>query len=126
MVLTPEVGDAATTSWPSSRSLFTSFVPMSPLPPITTIFMLNLLVRSPQVGACDVSTDIPMSVERPWTGILWSCHRMPPRPLSPSNGSPKFRLVRAQQGSANSTLLWQLISSDLLYPIQTPRQMNPV
>jgi hypothetical protein len=51
---------------------------------------------------------------------------MPPRPRSPSNGLPKFRLVSARQGSANSTLFLQLISSDLLYPIQTPRQMNPV
>src|SRR5206468_11957702 len=33
-------GDAATTSWPRWRRLFTSFVPMSPVPPITTIFIL--------------------------------------------------------------------------------------
>src|SRR3546814_15040470 len=39
MVLTSEAGDAATTSWPSRRSLSTSFVPMRPLPPMTTIFM---------------------------------------------------------------------------------------
>jgi hypothetical protein len=38
-VLTPVFGEAATTSWPASRSLFTVFEPMSPLPPITTIFM---------------------------------------------------------------------------------------
>jgi hypothetical protein len=39
MVLTPELGDAARTSWPFWRSLFTSFDPMRPLPPMTTIFM---------------------------------------------------------------------------------------
>ena len=38
-VLTPEFGDAGTASWPWSRSLATSFDPMSPLPPITTSFM---------------------------------------------------------------------------------------
>jgi hypothetical protein len=50
MVLTPEFGDAATTSCPFLRSLSTVFDPMSPLPPITTIFMPNLLVRSPKFG----------------------------------------------------------------------------
>jgi hypothetical protein len=38
-VLTPELGDAATASCPCWRNLVTSFEPMSPLPPITTIFM---------------------------------------------------------------------------------------
>src|SRR6266403_3595800 len=42
-VLTPEEGDAATTSWPRWRRLFTSFVPMRPVPPMTTIFILLLL-----------------------------------------------------------------------------------
>src|SRR5690242_11633078 len=42
MVLTPESGDAATASCPRSPSFFTTFDPMSPLPPITTIFMLCL------------------------------------------------------------------------------------
>ena len=41
-VLTPEAGDAATTSCPCSRSFLTSFDPMSPVPPITTIFMILL------------------------------------------------------------------------------------
>jgi hypothetical protein len=49
-VLTPEEGDAATTSWPCSRRFFTSFFPMSLLPPITTIFMAYLLVCHPQIG----------------------------------------------------------------------------
>src|SRR5262249_9123990 len=39
IVLTPESGDAATTSWPFCRSLFTSFDPVRPVPPMTTIFM---------------------------------------------------------------------------------------
>jgi hypothetical protein len=37
-VLTPELGDAATTSCRCSLSFLTSFDPMSPVPPITTIF----------------------------------------------------------------------------------------
>src|SRR6185503_4016150 len=47
MVLTPDVGDAATTSWPFVRSLFTSFVPISPLPPITTIFIHSPFICCP-------------------------------------------------------------------------------
>src|SRR6266513_1553571 len=40
MELTPDLGDAATASCPRSRSLLTSFDPISPLPPITTIFII--------------------------------------------------------------------------------------
>jgi hypothetical protein len=39
--LTPEDGEAETASWPRSRRIGTSFLPMSPLPPITTIFMAH-------------------------------------------------------------------------------------
>ena len=39
MVLTPDQGDAGTASWPCSWSVVTTFEPMSPVPPITTIFM---------------------------------------------------------------------------------------
>src|SRR6516164_8156411 len=42
-VLTPEEGEAATASCPAPRSRGISFLPMSPLPPITTIFMPGLL-----------------------------------------------------------------------------------
>src|ERR671921_1625004 len=42
-VLTPDSSDADTAWWPCPRSLRTSFEPMSPLPPITTIFMMSLL-----------------------------------------------------------------------------------
>jgi len=42
-VLTPEEGDADTASWPRLRNRGIRFFPISPLPPITTIFMLNLL-----------------------------------------------------------------------------------
>src|SRR5260370_39846935 len=44
-VLTPEEGEADTVSWPRSRGI--SFLPMSPLPPITTIFMPGLLECRP-------------------------------------------------------------------------------
>src|SRR5262245_13918225 len=50
-LLTPDDGDAAMTSWPCRRRMVTSFFPMSPLPPITTIFMLDLLVGHPDIGA---------------------------------------------------------------------------
>src|SRR6266436_7005001 len=53
MVLTPVLGEAATTSWPPWRRMATVFEPIRPVPPITTIFIANLLVRSPQAGVCD-------------------------------------------------------------------------
>src|ERR1700751_2032920 len=39
-VLTPDLGAAATASCPCSRSFSTSLDPMSPVPPITTIFIM--------------------------------------------------------------------------------------
>jgi hypothetical protein len=39
MMSTPVAGDAASGSWPSARSLVTSFDPIRPVPPITTIFI---------------------------------------------------------------------------------------
>jgi hypothetical protein len=39
MVLTPVLGEAATTSWPRWRRLATVFEPIRPVPPMTTIFM---------------------------------------------------------------------------------------
>src|SRR5262249_26306508 len=51
-VLTPEEGEADTASCPAPRSRGISFLPMSPLPPITTIFMPNLLGCRPQVAGC--------------------------------------------------------------------------
>ena len=42
IVLTPVAGEAGTASWPSSVSFVTSFEPMSPVPPMMTIFMIHL------------------------------------------------------------------------------------
>ena len=39
MVLTPLLGEAATTSWPPWRRMATVFEPIRPVPPMTTIFM---------------------------------------------------------------------------------------
>ncbi|MCM0675660.1 hypothetical protein NCC78_13315 [Micromonospora phytophila] len=44
-VLTPVFGAAATASWPCSPSFATTFDPIRPVPPITTIFTTNLPVR---------------------------------------------------------------------------------
>src|SRR5215470_2612711 len=46
-VLTPEECEADTASYPAPRSRGISFLPMSPLPPITTIFMPGLLECRP-------------------------------------------------------------------------------
>src|SRR5262245_322435 len=45
--LTPDEGEADTASWPRPRRRGISFLPMSPLPPITTIFMPGLLKCRP-------------------------------------------------------------------------------
>jgi hypothetical protein len=42
--LIPFRGDAATTSWPPLRKIDTTFDPIRPVPPITTIFMDGLLL----------------------------------------------------------------------------------
>jgi hypothetical protein len=41
MVLTPVFGEAATTSWPLWRRMATVFEPIRPVPPMTTIFMVD-------------------------------------------------------------------------------------
>jgi hypothetical protein len=40
MLLIPLWGEAATTSWPPWRRMTTVFEPISPVPPMTTIFMV--------------------------------------------------------------------------------------
>src|SRR5260370_19256621 len=40
MLLTPLLGEAATTSWPPWRRMATVFEPIRPVPPMTTIFMV--------------------------------------------------------------------------------------
>src|SRR5213082_3839426 len=40
MLLTPVLGEAATTSWPPWRRMATVFEPIRPVPPMTTIFMV--------------------------------------------------------------------------------------
>jgi hypothetical protein len=41
MVLTPVLGEAATTSWPRSRRMTVVFEPIRPVPPMTTIFLVD-------------------------------------------------------------------------------------
>src|SRR5215470_8609438 len=52
MVLTSVSGEAATT-WACWRRMEMVFEPIMPVSPITTIFIANLLVRSPQPRVCD-------------------------------------------------------------------------
>src|SRR3979490_1513301 len=49
MVLMPLWGEAATTSWPPWRRMATVFEPIRPVPPITTIFMVDLPYRSLEI-----------------------------------------------------------------------------
>src|SRR6516162_8425463 len=48
MVLTPLLGEAATTSWPPGRRMATVFEPISPVPPMTTIFIVYPPLSMPQ------------------------------------------------------------------------------
>src|SRR5262245_35660 len=50
IVLTPDEGEADTASWPRPSRRGISFLPISPLPPITTIFMMDLLDEAPRPG----------------------------------------------------------------------------
>src|SRR6059058_2339629 len=50
MLLTPVLGEAATTSWPPWRRMETVFEPIRPVPPITTIFILDFSLLSQRVG----------------------------------------------------------------------------
>src|SRR5690348_2275996 len=45
IVLTPVLGAAEIASWPRAFSFSTTFEPISPVPPITTIFISSSLVR---------------------------------------------------------------------------------
>jgi hypothetical protein len=52
MVLTPLLGEAATTSWPPWRRMVTVFEPIRPVPPMTRIFMVILpCCRSRELSA---------------------------------------------------------------------------
>src|SRR5882757_7555123 len=48
MVLTPLLGEAATSSWPPLRRMATVFEPIRPVPPMTTIFMVYPPLSKPQ------------------------------------------------------------------------------
>src|SRR5947207_14407424 len=47
MVLTPVLGEAARTSWPPLRRMATVFEPIRPVPPMTTMFLIE---KSPVQG----------------------------------------------------------------------------
>src|SRR5712672_2067342 len=57
MVLTPLLGEAATTSWPPWRRMATVFEPIRPVPPITTIFTIYpplSMTGDPQMGSASL------------------------------------------------------------------------
>jgi hypothetical protein len=79
-VLTPVLGEADTASWPCSPSLVTSFAPMSPLPPMTTIFIEGSFLsaggtrpsgrraKTGQPPRCDRSTETATPQRRQLSG----------------------------------------------------------
>ena len=81
IVLMPRRGEAGTASCPCSVSLATSFEPMSPVPPMTTIFMVILLsdslegVRPPDQSGVGRADSAGKASNSSWT---WSLrHRRP-------------------------------------------------
>src|SRR5213596_976587 len=50
MLLTPVLGEAATTSWPPWRRMETVSEPIRPVPPITTIFILDFSLLAQRAG----------------------------------------------------------------------------
>src|ERR1700687_5975568 len=65
-VFTPELGDAAIASWPRSRNLGTSFDPMNPLPPMTTLFMVDTSVFVVYLHARFSSSERIRLLKGPW------------------------------------------------------------
>jgi hypothetical protein len=61
-VLTPDDGDADTASWPRSFSSGISFFPISPLPPMTTIFMPISSNNPIRPGPTTIGTACPQPV----------------------------------------------------------------
>src|SRR5262245_4620227 len=57
MVLTPLLGEAATTSWPRWRRMATVFEPIRPVPPMTTIFMVSLPCRRLETLKCEYTSE---------------------------------------------------------------------
>src|SRR5215475_2421889 len=69
MVLTPEFGEAATTSWLRWRRIATVFEPIRPVPPMTTIFMVyppnkRSVLPGARYPTKDVAIDRHMADER--------------------------------------------------------------
>ena len=113
--LTPVLGAAATASSPCSRSLWTTFEPMSPVPPITTIFIIFSFISAEcffqALGLlqtrCIFHGD---DFEPPSDGfvllsfLFLSCQRYRPPPAYQAAGSMKFC---AEGGSTGRTRTWR-------------------
>ena len=114
--LTPELGDAAFTSWPSARSLPTSLVPMSPLPPMTTIFLADCCLsmgtlpfefrrdhrgRCAEEDACPPTGRLCGGLQPPWICLGY---------LSKSSGDPGNIRAAARSAINNSHVINSLMS----------------
>src|SRR6516225_2775736 len=73
MVLTPLWGEAATTSWPPWRRMATVFEPISPVPPMTTIFMVYppLSDWRPRIKF-ECASDVAEDANHPVDGLIYS------------------------------------------------------
>src|SRR5262245_24466039 len=89
MVLTPDEGEADTASWPRPRRRGISFLPMSPLPPITTIFMLGLLECGPDIGAVNRFPPQDQRVARDRAQLALTLGTAPRLPRSGGAGPPR-------------------------------------
>src|SRR6478672_6409104 len=118
MLLTPLLGEAATTSWPPWRRMATVFEPIRPVPPMTTIFMACpslSMTGDPQMGSnakpniadrerCDVdarSTRDLLSTRASITGERNDTIRQPNH--EGGRGYPALLHTRLNQGSTVRT-----------------------
>src|SRR5215831_1975782 len=87
MVLTPVLGEAATTSWPPRRRMGTVFEPIRPVPTMITIFIPSHPARSPQAGLVMVVRQAVVSESDPPRGDQGRLfHRKPPSETTVQEG----------------------------------------
>src|SRR5262245_40762217 len=70
MVLTPLLGEAASTSWPAWRRMAVVFEPIRPVPPMMTIFMVSpplSTIEGSALADCVLRIGNTGGCRQPWT-----------------------------------------------------------
>src|SRR5215472_544728 len=78
MVLTPLLGEAASTSWPAWRRMATVFEPIRPVPPMMTIFMVSpplSTIEGSALADCVLRIGNTGGCRQPWTDFPYPRQR---------------------------------------------------